>query len=672
MNDAALIRRVIGTRRTNSGANLTWFGQRVDSLAASTAADALSRVIYRWAYICGGPIPMEDSYPAAEDERWNALEIDSRLSACWSGWLVTSASTVTQPGQPLIRVDRGADAVGSQVSLPLPPQSRRSLPGWALVRHGDARTTRSDHRVYLNTKAAPLIGLMPALTAVLVDRYAGFSAKFLTNRDHGWRSDSTVLYLPGEPDPALLDRVLAVVEPALASATVPMFTHRYAGGVALAPTPPDGRSFGQQTSRCLAEDIVGALRDETRTDTFTPAAYPGVTARSTAGPHLRRTSDQAPVEELEQCISWLAASALRTGNRVSWLVRQTDGSTRSMGADVYTGFAGPLLLCAIAAATEVSRSAKPLLRAIARSMLERQRDLAGAGFHAGQPGSAAVLAEAARISDDDEVSALAQRSLDLASASWLISFSWDVIDGSAGTILGLSSAARLLNRGTPHCLEALRSSLLKSARRDPATGALRWMMGGGRRSRAVAGLAHGGSGAALALAAVNDPAAALKATLFEDSRRLDEDGWLDRRMHPLNVHLHAWCHGSAGIGIATSGMRAMGMSHSRLAGRVERSARFTLAALDRDEADEGICHGASGRALALHVMDAVPHEMIAHTLSSTQPAFAVDDYSLMTGRIGRTVARLVLDGLAPTPLAVTLMHADAALVRRPPCSKTDG
>jgi hypothetical protein len=125
-------------------------------------------------------------------------------------------------------------------------------------------------------------------------------------------------------------------------------------------------------------------------------------------------------------------------------------------------------------------------------------------------------------------------------------------------------------------------------------------------------------------------------------------------MHPLITHATAWCHGSAGIGIGTVGMRGVSTRESLLVQRIERAAKFTRAAFARDDADDGLCHGASGRALALVVMNAMPRDVIAEKLASTRPMFAADDHSLMTGGLGRTVTRLVLGGLAPVPLAVTL------------------
>jgi hypothetical protein len=125
-------------------------------------------------------------------------------------------------------------------------------------------------------------------------------------------------------------------------------------------------------------------------------------------------------------------------------------------------------------------------------------------------------------------------------------------------------------------------------------------------------------------------------------------------------------------------MRLAGIDHSilgypgpdqgygrKLAQRVERAAGLTRKTFDRDEMDHGLCHGASGRALALHVMNGLPRVAIGQKLANTRPAFSVDDHSLMTGSIGRTITRLAIEGVAPTPLAFSLTHHGTLVTHSP-------
>lgn len=66
--------------------------------------------------------------------------------------------------------------------------------------------------------------------------------KFLASTAHDERTDSTVIYVPEQE--RLIERLAAVLAPALVGGATPMFTSALGPDLALAPCRPDGESFG--------------------------------------------------------------------------------------------------------------------------------------------------------------------------------------------------------------------------------------------------------------------------------------------------------------------------------------------------------------------------------------------------------------------------------------------
>jgi len=249
---------------------------------------------------------------------------------------------------------------------------------------------------------------------------------------------------------------------------------------------------------------------------------------------------------------------------------------------------------------------------------------------------------------------------------------WDVIGGIGGTMIALAAASIVLGTNTDEVLNALRLRLAKSSRPDAHTGGVRWP-GRWRRTRALAGLAHGGTGAALALLVGATPVddwafdLAIRSVAFEDHARTDGTDWLDHRLHPIARPATAWCHGSAGIGIGTVAIADQiptSTKHlawrSDLQARISRASERTERALETVEFDDGLCHGASGRALSLLVAarclrQPVDAREILGRLSALPRRPAVRDFSLMNGDSGRVIAALALAERATPPLALTLV-----------------
>lgn len=641
------VRSVRGTR------TITWFGTPVTDLDDPAAPANLASVLYSSAYVLGGPAPRATRFESAPDERWPHVRVDPRMDAVWGGWTVTTADRLEQAGQPAITM---RSEPGASVALPLPPTSESAIPGWLLVRHGDVAASRDTYRIYLNTDPDLLLPRIERLTAVLVERVGGFSAKFLTSYQHLVRADSTVIYLPALPTRQLVEAVVGAVGGAIVPGAVPMFTHQVAPGVAIAPSPADGRSFGEEITLRIAEAVVAsrrAGRSPVIADLRLPA-WPVIDPHRAGGASRRPPSD--PRDGVLAFTDRLARDALTGDGMASWLIRSPDGRHRSMGPEVYAGAAGPLLALAHAVPL-AGPGTRELMRSVGRTMLARQDELPAAGFHSGRAGVAAALAEAAWLTDDDQLREFATRSLRKSLASPSTGREWDVLGGVAGTLLATHAAGALLGVDVGDHVRGLATRLVDAARPDLRSGGLRWPSRIGGRIRSLAGLAHGGTGAALALSVASGYGAGTlelvrRTIAFEDNARMDERGWLDFRADRDRPHFVAWCHGAAGIGLGTIGIAAHLPGDAAIEARIGRAAEWTAQHLGEGVRDDNLCHGWGGTALALTMMCTALGRP-APDLGRIPESHA-HDLGLMTGEPGRWIARLALAGHAPAPLAFVL------------------
>jgi hypothetical protein len=672
----------IGTRSRSGVRSVEWFGRKVATLESPVAAEVLARVLYRHAYSAGAPEPWSPAPGGAADPAWALVPADPRLSAWWSGWEAEGINAVRQAGQPVLTLNRWP-GLGVDGSISLSPQSTTALPGWLLIRHGDVRQGRNEYRVYLNTEPEAAIQGVGAVVTLLLSTYQHFAAKLLTSSDHRRRADSTVLYLPARPTREFLVRLKAVSERMLHSPAVPMFTERVSAGIAVAPSPPGGDSFGTVLCRAVAQSLIDTFRaGDTPTEAAIQATITAVKPRR-SGPRVTLRSDEPAAEAgdrdavceatraLQELVDELHRTAVAVDGAALWFASSAGGAYRRLGAGVYAGAAGPLAALAHAERLGGSLPTRRLLQAAARSMLTAQTELPAHGFHEGRFGTAAVLAEAAALSGDDEVRSIALLSLRAALESVQEPGGWDVVSGIAGSILALNCATTLLDvEPVTSAITALSSRLVLFAspgRRHT----LQWRptaAAGGKR--ALAGLAHGGTGAAVALAVagtLSDTPAdvqdqVLRTVSFEDTYRRDEEGWLDFRL-PRVSHATAWCHGSGGIAVGTAALLRSWPESSPGTDTLRDRAHLALDNTARaiaEPQDRCLCHGASGRALAVRIMRDVL-SMPADSPSDRSRARRViatigkGDTSLMTGSTGCVIAALALTDLAPMPVAVSLL-----------------
>lgn len=706
-----------GQRRT-----VTWFGGKVCSLRSERAAQELALVLYQWAYTLGAPTPREPQEPAAPDERWMDLgdclrraDRAARLEhpevsgsdpvrAFWGGWQALSSSRVGLTGQPVVTLGEDYGPLGRDVDIPLPPLSTAAMPGWLVLRHGDVTRARPAYRLYANTAPEPLFSVVSPLAHLLSREIPGSSAKFLATSDHLTRADSTVVYLPEIPSLDLLSVLVDMLESAVHRPSTPLFTSRVIDGIALAPSPANGESFGMATCALIADQAIRAMRDGQRLSTenirlppierlvpstriHRPLARhrlnrpPRSTRSPTAGSesvvaesHVREHPEATvALTELHEFTGRLTREALTADARATWLYR--DGAVcRTLGADVYGGLAGPLWVLAHAMASTADAHVAKLLPAVARTMLTRQPELASLGFHTGQPGTTAALAEAALVSQHPEIADIAAESLEMTLSSLAMTSlgsarNWDLIGGISGAIIALTCTFAMVGRPLDDAVEGLVRRLAQMHESDPQSGTTRWRLRTGRRSNALAGLAHGGTGAALALvaAAQSEPPIldlARRSIQFEDLCCMDGQDWIDRRYRPLNAPATAWCHGSAGIGIGTVAILRHELPRewrSELETRAANAAGRTREAVQAGLADDGLCHGLSGRMLALQILSgqSATAQPLPALGAFQPPAFSGfrasnSDVSLMTGASGRVAAKLGMAGLAQPPIALSL------------------
>jgi lantibiotic modifying enzyme len=298
------------------------------------------------------------------------------------------------------------------------------------------------------------------------------------------------------------------------------------------------------------------------------------------------------------------------------------------------------------------------MRAAARDSVARLAEVQGFGFHSGAAGTAALLAEAGRIASDPVLEACASTALDYAASSWeRESREWDLIHGHAGFALGAIIAAKLLQQPIPAVLPEALDRLCEQRR----NGGWRTTVTRGRRV-ALTGLAHGASGAALALATGTHvletdrwEAEIRLAVSFERRWRVAATGgWTDRRQ-PGNREAIAWCHGAAGIGLTEA---SISMGEPDTPASVSVAAERIMASVAGQGGAGCLCHGRIGNLLVLHELGSRAERpewaaFVADALPQTR--FDIDtNPSLMLGGTGAAIAWYVLACGAPAPRALTL------------------
>ncbi|MEU5129289.1 type 2 lanthipeptide synthetase LanM family protein [Streptomyces mobaraensis] len=372
------------------------------------------------------------------------------------------------------------------------------------------------------------------------------------------------------------------------------------------------------------------------TDTLNKAGTP-----HTKPPHVPRPSSpgrpadtRALTAAAEEIGDRLLRLAVTEGDAVGWLGTRSPGPGVTeivpLGPDLYGGLAGiGLFLLRLAQVTGVRRfrdQADRVADEVARRVTGGEHPDAGALYLMSHDLKAGGPADRFRAVRDAVLPALRTAVAE--------DTAYDVIDGAAGYVL--MCLAAYAADGGPESLEVARLAADHlAARAEPAGAGLGWRHAGIPAPGPLTGLAHGTSGAVVALSRLNalhpdgrygaliDGALAYEAGVFEP----DAGNWPDLREHAPVRHWSAWCHGAAGVGLARAELL---MSPARPAARADRAAdelRTALGPTLADRDNHSLCHGGLGNLELL---------LYAERLGLARPGGLADRLSAVLERARRT------------------------------------
>jgi lantibiotic biosynthesis protein len=375
----------------------------------------------------------------------------------------------------------------------------------------------------------------------------------------------------------------------------------------------------------------------------------------------------SPLEAARQLGRRICEAADWQGDRCSWSDSQTG---RPMDADLYDGTAGVAWFLAQLAAVDGDDGAwRPTAVAAIRYALDQvaARPTIRAGLYHGDLGVLWAAAEVGGQLGDD---AIRERALELAAdlsrSSPADRAGVDLLGGSAGdllAILGLTGRTDGLG-----LRDAEQIAMRLAARAEEMLQGIAWSQPSppdGRPGYPV-GLAHGGSGIALALLELDAASGtdqyrhlAMEALAFERA-------WFDRRAcawRDPQSHLPtatSWCRGSAGIGLARLRCRQLASD-----GRLSAEAGAALASVHAataaalapgrqaqpwEQRNFSTCHGLMGAAdLLLHAsvtLEVAEHRLAAERIVERGLAVAGKDARWPCGTVDRAESMGLLLGLA--------------------------
>jgi lantibiotic modifying enzyme len=341
-----------------------------------------------------------------------------------------------------------------------------------------------------------------------------------------------------------------------------------------------------------------------------------------------------------------------------------------MDADLYGGTAGVAWFLAQLAAVGGNDGAwRPTAVAAIRYALDRvaARPAVQAGLYHGDLG---VLWGAAEVGGQLGDDALRERALELADDLSLATSAdqagADLVGGSAGDLLAiLGLAATSDGRGLEHAEQL--ASRLAAAAQEMLHG-VAWSQPSqpdGRPGYPV-GLAHGGSGVALALLELDAASGTDRYRHLAMEALAFERAWFDRRActwRDPQSHLPtatSWCRGSAGIGLARLRCRqldpdrrlsaeagaALASVHAATAGALAPGRR----AQEWEQHNFSACHGLMGAAdLLIHasvVLEVAEHRLAAERIIERGLAVAGKDARWPCGTVDGAESMGLLLGLA--------------------------
>lgn len=622
----------------------------------------------------------------------------------------------------------GPSAPGSALRVKLPSGLRTLSPGFYLAL-GDQPLSDHDRnlvRLYWNVSPNGAVALLRRIASALNGERVPFRLKVVNDPRMFGRCDSMVLYLSRQdyPDTArFLESIHGDTEEDLRQA-VPALTKMLARGVGLAEDPFDGESFGVSRCRLIAEGLQRAheaarrdteARFATVIDRFleagvspdAPFLNPGSADRYTGwgspdqvgrgSLRALRAATRDPLEAAAELGERICHSALWQGGRCTWMSPHPVPSATgprwiATGPDIYSGSGGMALFLAELHWTTGDPRAGHTALGAAHQCLELTKRLpsgTNCGFYDGWAGALLAVARSATLLGATSVAKESVRCARQRIARGREGGGFDLLSGRAGAIVALLALGRI-SGDTTLIGYAIRlgDTLRRTAVRH--RGGVSWApIAGIRVVRNLTGLAHGASGAALALLELfhttSEPRfrnAAEEAFDYEALWFDERTGnWPDFRLQageprrsgtrqPFGV---AWCHGAPGI--ALSRLRAFEITGHAQFEREWKAARSTTrqaveAEVARGPADRSLCHGFAGRSEILRegttLMSEAADDLAPHVTRHLQSA-GMEDHDtapgFMLGMAGRGYSLLrhldpgVPSLLLPRPAAFTLDRA---------------
>jgi lantibiotic modifying enzyme len=246
----------------------------------------------------------------------------------------------------------------------------------------------------------------------------------------------------------------------------------------------------------------------------------------------------------------------------------------------------------------------------------------------------------------------------------------DVVSGAAGTIACLLAVHAATGLTEPLDLARRNGELLLAAA-QPTEPGLAWATIDAA-ARPITGFAHGASGIGWALiqlgAATGDDrfvAAGRAGFAYERAQyRADWGNWPDFRPAPAGgaPHMHAWCHGAPGIGLARADVAALA-DDAEIAADLELALASTVA--EGFGSNHSLCHGDLGN---LELLLVARPEQAGPVAAGVLASMA--DAGPQCGTPGRIETPGLMTGLAGIGHGLLRLHAPdsvpSVLLMRPP------
>jgi len=559
----------------------------------------------------------------------------------------------------------------SRVSLRFPKELLGISPGFYMA-VSDVEMSDSEDaavvRFYWNLRPEVAAPLMQGLTRGLNCARLPFRFKVVNDRGAFSRCDAAVLYVlknDYEAAAQIVERIYPKIGEEL-NERVPAFTKRLAPGLGFAEDPGTKYdSFGTHRCRLLAEGMFRAwqqgrksLPDRLRIveahfakneiSLEMPYLNPGSAdiyefrvngaplSRLDSG-EMRRAfySTNDYLDAAARIASRLTRQVIWHENRCNWVgfqplersvTPQGNATLSSLGPDLYSGTSGVALflgeLHAVTGDAELRRTTRgAIAQAIWR--LDALPAPARPGLFPGWIGIALVAARIGKILQDEHLLRAALRIVQRCRRERLENWEFDLMNGKAGTIVGLLILRELLDK--PDLLELcvlLARKLLSKA--DKSKAGYSWPSSAMPTSRNLTGFSHGAAGIAYALLelfhATGDSKyrKAAEAALAYERHWYDpcKQNWPDLREEPGRPRPNrkalpfatAWCHGAPGI--ALSRLRAYEILKDctcKAEGLIalETTRRAVESQLHSLNANYSLCHGLAGNAEVLRYGSAV-------------------------------------------------------------------